>query len=610
MSAEQSCFSRAPDPTTGEPTVSFTYTATGKRQTMTDGSGTTNYTYDSMDRPITKATPEGTLNYSYDAAGHVASISSTNSNGASMAYTYDSLNRLETVVDSHLGTTTYTYDDASNVATVTYPNGVQTAFTYDPLNRVSALATQTTGYSYQRDSAGKLTNGLELSNRQAVWSYDGINRLTGESISAAPSGKNGNLGYGLDPVGNRTSATSTVSGLSPASGSFNADDELGSETYDNNGNVTATGGKTFAYDAENHLVSMGSTAALLYDGDGNRVAKTVSGVTTKYLVDDLNPTGYPQIVDELTNGVVSRTYTYGLQRISQYQVVSSAWTPSFYGYDGGGNVRNLTNSAGTITDTYEYDAFGNSFTVSGSTPNNMLYQGEEWDPDLGLYYLRARYMNPLSGRFGSRDPGNGYATDPVTLHKYLYANGDPVNGSDPTGWEDAEAYPNLLARISVSAPVIGGLRAASAAIACALVWEGTKTYAETVAGPFGTVTMVAPCIWLGRKTAAPPAPPSPLPFPPFPFPIPGTPPNPWPPRCKDLRDAVNAAKALIGSFHPAACQAGMSPSQLQDRYDAWVQLGQARAHEDQVCWNGGNENHQKEEANAWDQVANCSRLLQ
>jgi len=39
-------------------------------------------------------------------------------------------------------------------------------------------------------------------------------------------------------------------------------------------------------------------------------------------------------------------------------------------YNGGGNVRNLTNSAGAVTDTYEYDAFGNSFTVSGTTPNN------------------------------------------------------------------------------------------------------------------------------------------------------------------------------------------------------------------------------------------------
>ena len=65
--------SRTPDPTTGEPRVSFTYTATGKRASMTDASGTTNYTYDSMDRLITKITGEGTLNYTYDAAGHLAS---------------------------------------------------------------------------------------------------------------------------------------------------------------------------------------------------------------------------------------------------------------------------------------------------------------------------------------------------------------------------------------------------------------------------------------------------------------------------------------------------------------------------------------------------------
>ena len=119
---------------------------------------------------------------------------------------------------------------------------------------------------------------------------------------------------------------------------------------------------------------MGSTVALVYDGDGNRIRKTVSGTVTSYLVDDLNPTGYPQVVDERTNGTVSRTYTYGLQRISQEQIISSAWTPSFYVYDGGGNVRQLTNTSGTVTDTYEYDAFGNEFTVSGgsSTPNEMM----------------------------------------------------------------------------------------------------------------------------------------------------------------------------------------------------------------------------------------------
>jgi hypothetical protein len=67
---------------------------------------------------------------------------------------------------------------------------------------------------------------------------------------------------------------------------------------------------------------------LAYDAFGNRVAKTVNGVTTRYLVeDDVNPTGYPQVMDELTGGVVTRTYTYGLQRISQDQAQQQSAAP-------------------------------------------------------------------------------------------------------------------------------------------------------------------------------------------------------------------------------------------------------------------------------------------
>jgi RHS repeat-associated protein len=113
-----------------------------------------------------------------------------------------------------------------------------------------------------------------------------------------------------------------------------------------------------------------------------------------------------------------------------------AWTVSFYGYDGGGNVRQLTNSAGAVTDEYEYDAYGNSFTKVGTTPNNYLYRGEQFDSDLGLYYLRARYYNPNTGRFMSRDPDDHSLFSPNDLHKYLYANGDPVNTVDPSGRGD------------------------------------------------------------------------------------------------------------------------------------------------------------------------------
>ena len=94
----------------------------------------------------------------------------------------------------------------------------------------------------------------------------------------------------------------------------------------------------------------------------------------------------------------------------------------------------------SVTDTYDYDAFGNKINSTGTTPNNYLYRGEQYDPDLGLYYLGARYYNPLTGRFMSRDPEDhklrgpdGTPIDPKELHKYLYASGDPINRIDPKG---------------------------------------------------------------------------------------------------------------------------------------------------------------------------------
>jgi hypothetical protein len=72
------------------------------------------------------------------------------------------------------------------------------------------------------------------------------------------------------------------------------------------------------------------------------VSETVAGGTTTYLVDTQNPTGYAQVVDEPVGGTVTRTYGYGLERISESQILSSAWTQSFYGYDGHGSVRQLT----------------------------------------------------------------------------------------------------------------------------------------------------------------------------------------------------------------------------------------------------------------------------
>ena len=153
----------------GAKQVSFTYTPTGKRKTMTDAGGTTTYNYDTRDRLQSKQTPFGTLSYTYDNAGDVLSITSSNLNGASVSYAYDQLNRLHTVTDNAVQlagannvVTTYGYDAAGNLKSVAYPNTLTTSYSYDLLNRLAKVASTTpnsavASYQYTLGAAGNRT---------------------------------------------------------------------------------------------------------------------------------------------------------------------------------------------------------------------------------------------------------------------------------------------------------------------------------------------------------------------------------------------------------------------------------------------------------------------
>ena len=144
-------------------------------------------------------------------------------------------------------------------------------------------------------------------------------RLASETITADPAGKNGTLGYTYgDGVGNRTQMTSTVSGIVGGSYSYDVNDRLTTDGYDANGNTLGSGGVTYNYDFEDRLAG-GGTAGMVYDGDGNRVSESVGLTTTKFLVDMQNPSadGLPQVMDETVNGSVTRTYAYGLDRVSE-----------------------------------------------------------------------------------------------------------------------------------------------------------------------------------------------------------------------------------------------------------------------------------------------------
>src|ERR1700733_7916398 len=100
------------------------------------------------------------------------------------------------------------------------------------------------------------------------------------------------------------------------------------------------------------------------------------------MVDDRNPSGYVQVLEEYQGSSLSRVYNYGLALISQRQV--SGGTVSYYGSDGHGSTRFLLNTSGGIADTYVYDAYGILIASIGSTPNNYLYCGQQYDADLRL----------------------------------------------------------------------------------------------------------------------------------------------------------------------------------------------------------------------------------
>ncbi|MEG5111042.1 RHS repeat-associated core domain-containing protein [Microcoleus sp. AT8-A4] len=173
--------------------------------------------------------------------------------------------------------------------------------------------------------------------------------------------------------------------------------------------------------------SNGDAISYAYDADGVRVSKTVNGVTTDYLVDDNRD--YAQVLEEYVNDALTASYVYGLDLISQERGNAD----SFYLVDGLGSTRGLANASGGVTDTYTYDAFGNLIASAGATANNYLFAGEQFDSNLGDYYLRQRYYDTDTGRFTRRDTYEGSLENPITLHKYLYGNANPVTYTDPTG---------------------------------------------------------------------------------------------------------------------------------------------------------------------------------
>lgn len=349
-----------------------------------------------------------------------------------------------------------------------------------------------------------------------TWRYDDLGRLIEEQRNAPGSTDDYIDAFVYDLVGNRLRhVRSAAAGVTDTRYSYNVMDQLLTQTagaattgfgYDAYGRMTSRTPSSgpalsYTYTADDRLAAVvqgGSTlVSYTYDPDGFRVTRTVPGASTqdrKYLVDPVNPTGYAQVVAELReisgSDVLQRSYLIGHRVLAQ---ISGGGTAHPLLADGRGSTRGLATESATIAEAYDYDAYGNTLdtgTMAGAAGTPLLYNGEWHDANANMQYLRARWYDSGVGRFNRIDPFAGVLGNPLTLHKYGYAHGDPVNGSDPSGLFTLREVTAGIAVTSVLSGIInsavgyarGGIRGAVAGF---------------VAGSFGTAAALFGIVSIG-----------------------------------------------------------------------------------------------------------------
>jgi RHS repeat-associated protein len=414
-------------------TANYVYDLVGKIQQVSDPTGTYGFAYDNMGRLIGTTTQYSFLpgfnfqnGYSYDAASNRKTL--TAPEGSTNTYNYDTLNRLSTLTNSLTGQFGFGYDALDRRTQLTRPNGINTNYSYDSVSRLLSVlhqagSTTLDGAGYGYDFAGNRTSKTNyLNNITEGYAYDLIYQLTQVTQGASTTES-----YSYDAVGNRLSSL----GVNPYS--YNASNQLtstpsGSYTYDNNGNtVTDASGKSYTWDFENRLVSAvvpgTGTVTFKYDPFGRRIQKTSLLGTTNYLYDRAN------LLEEIDmNGNVLARYNGGLW-IDESLSELRTGTSSYYQQDGVGSMTSLSNSAGTLANTYSYDSFGKLTNSSGTLANSFQFTGREFDAETSLRYYRFRYFDPIIGRFISEDP-IGFDGG---INFYRYVQNNPALLVDPFG---------------------------------------------------------------------------------------------------------------------------------------------------------------------------------
>ncbi|KPK90727.1 MAG: hypothetical protein AMJ94_08615 [Deltaproteobacteria bacterium SM23_61] len=423
--------------------TSYKYDSARNLRSRTDAKGNrTDYFFDELNRLKEVRYPDQTtVAFSYDYRGNLKTAANSN-----IAYTfaYDFNNRLTEVTDSNGRSLSYRYNELGNRTRMVTPDGRVIEYKYDNRNYLSQVLVNSVpqvnlvhdpygrrvglGYasgistSYSYNPSGYLTNLLTRDSQQATinsfaYTHDGVgNRKTMTEL-------NGVHGYDYDKI------YQLIGAIHP---------NMPGETfqYDPVGNriekvSKGTGEKiVYFYDFENRLIkveSPGLIAQYKYNPFGRRIEKNVNGTITRYAYDG------PNILLEYDgeNNIKSR-YLHNLA-IDDPMSVEQGGKIYYYQKDGLGSVVALTDEAGKVVQSYAYDSFGKIINQAGSFGNTFTYTAREYDEETALYYYRARYYDPRTGKFLTKDP-IGFAGGDVNVYRYVTNN--PVNRIDPLGLYD------------------------------------------------------------------------------------------------------------------------------------------------------------------------------
>jgi RHS repeat-associated protein len=234
-----------------------------------------------------------------------------------------------------------------------------------------------------------------------------------------------------------------------------------------------------AWDFENRLTSVtlpgsGGTVTFKYDPFARRIYKSSSSGTSIFAYDGDN-------LVEKTNSSGTAVARYeDTQNIDEPLAMLRGGATSFYHADGLGSVTSLSNTAGSLAQTYQFDSFGKQTAASGSLTNPFQYTAREFDSETSLYYYRARYYDPTNGRFISEDPIRLEGA----ANFYAFVSNDPIDHDDPSGLKCTTKI-MLVTAYCTKGRTASGSRAGPGTVATANTNAPSRPNPKPIPYPFG-----------------------------------------------------------------------------------------------------------------------------